>query len=110
MAISKLPNDFQYIKDMYDDDYFPNQLVNKVRFEIQQVVHFIEQGNHSIEEIQQKFDVMTMAINNLAEEFENQGSELETGARESIGLTVIQIIEHFKLDLDVEEAIREREW
>ena len=110
MASVKLPNDFQYLKDMYNDDYFPNDLVDKVKQAIQKVVAFIEEGDHSNEEIQNAFDTMTITINGLQEEFEENDSELETGARESIGETVIQILEHFKIDLDVEEAIREREW
>ena len=48
MASVKLPNDFQYLKDMYNDDYFPNDLVDKVKQAIQKVVAFIEEGDHAI--------------------------------------------------------------
>lgn len=57
-----------------------------------------------------RFDEMTLAINALEEEFEENESELETGARESIGETVQYILKWFDLDFDVEDAIREREW
>ena len=106
----KLPADFEYLKEMYQDGYFPNFLVDKVKELIKNIVLFIEEGNHSKEEIQASFDRMTVGINNLAEEFEENGSEIETGARESIGETVDNILNYFDIDIDVEEAIRERDW
>ena len=60
--------------------------------------------------IQNKFDEMTVAINALEEEFEANDSELETVARDSIGETVAYILKWFDIDIDVEEAIRERDW
>lgn len=106
----KLPTDFEYLKDMYGDDYFPNFLVDKIRDLIKNTVSFIEEGNHSNEEIQSSFDKMTLGINELEDEFLDNDSELETGARESIGDTVDQILKYFNIDIDIEEAIRQREW
>jgi methyl-accepting chemotaxis protein len=106
----KLPTDFEYLKDMYGDDYFPNFLVDKIRDLIKDTVLFIEEGNHSNEEIQASLDKMTLGINELENEFSENDSELETGARESIGDTVDQILKYFKIDIDIEEAIRQREW
>ena len=110
MAVKKLPDDFEYLPDMYSDGYFPNFLVDKVKDIIKEAVAFIEEGTHSKEEIQGAFDKMTIAINELQEEFEDNGSEIETGARESIGATVDSLIIFFNIDIDVEEAIRERDW
>ncbi|HEY0668008.1 MAG TPA: DUF5713 family protein [Sphingobacteriaceae bacterium] len=106
----RLPDSFEYLKDMYDDGYYPNFLVDKVKDLIKKTVSFIEEGNHSKEEIQASFDKMTVGINALEEEFEENDSEIETGARESIGDTVEKILNYFEIDIDVEEAIREREW
>ena len=63
-----------------------------------------------MEKIQNKFDEMTLAINDLQEEFEDNDSEIETGARESIGETVEYILQLFDIDIDVEDAIGERDW
>jgi hypothetical protein len=106
----KLPTDFEYLKEMYEDDYFPNFLVDKIRDLIKSTVSFIEEGNLSKDEIQLSFDKMTLGINELSDEFEENESEIETGARESIGETVDNILSYFSIDIDVEEAIREREW
>jgi hypothetical protein len=110
MSIEKLPKDFHYLEDMYKDDYFPDKLVDKVKLAIENVVKFIEEGGHTTTEIQKAFDKMTITINGLQDEFERAGSEIETGARESIGETVMKILEYFRIDIDVEEAIRERDW
>lgn len=106
----KLPADFEYLKDMYQDGYYPDFLVDKVKKVIKSTVSFIEEGTHTKDEIQAAFDKMTISINELSEEFEENGSEIETGARESIAETVDKILKYFSIDIDVEEAIREREW
>ncbi len=95
---------------MYEDDYFPNFLVDKLKDTIKETVHFIEEGIHTKEEIQNSFDKMILKTNDLQEEFEENDSEIETGARESIGMTIENILTHFDIDIDVEEAMREREW
>lgn len=110
MSNKKLPEDFTYLSDMYADQYFSNFLVDKVKNVIKEVVVFIEEGDHETEEIQEAFDKMTLNINALEEEFYENDSEIETGARESIGETVQRILEYFEIDIDIEEAIRERNW
>jgi archaellum component FlaC len=84
--------------------------VDKVRDAIQKVVVFIEAGGRSNEEIQEELDRMTESINDLQSEFSDAGSEIETGARESIGATVAEILRHFEIDIDIETAIRARDW
>lgn len=53
---------------------------------------------------------MTSSINELQEEFEEYDSDIETVARNSIGVTVGKILKYFNIDIDIEEAIRERDW
>lgn len=110
MKTKKLPEDFEYLPEMYSDEYFPNFLVDKLREIIKQTVSFIEDGTHSIGDIQVSLDQMTRKINDLQEDFENNDSEIETVARDSIGMTVERILKHFEIDIDIEEAIRERDW
>lgn len=42
--------------------------------------------------------------------FDEIGSELETAARDSTGETVEYILNWFELDIDAEDAIRNRDW
>ena len=110
MSPKKLPADFKYLPEMYSDQYFPNFLVDKIKDIIKEAVKFIEEGDHTTEGIQGMFDKMTLAINELQEEFEENDSEIETVARDSIGMTVDKILKFFAIDIDVEEAIRGRDW
>ena len=108
--MKKFDMDYQLLNDMYQDEYFPNFLVDKVRLLVQDVINFLETGEKNLEKIQNKFDDMTEAINELQEEFEENDSELETGARESIGETVEYILKWFDIDMNVEDAISRRGW
>ncbi|MDR2966574.1 MAG: DUF5713 family protein [Methanobacteriaceae archaeon] len=103
-------NEKLYLVDMYEDGFFPNFLVDKIKVLLISGVELLEDGEKDIEIIQKKFDEITIGINNLEEEFGKNDSELETGARESIGETVDYIINHFNLSIDVEKLIRERNW
>ena len=60
-----------YLVDMYEDGYFPDFLVDKIKALLQGIVTYLENGEHSLEDIQLKFDEMTERINVLNEEFYN---------------------------------------
>lgn len=108
--MKKFDENYVLLEEMYDDDYFPKFLVDKIKSLIEQVIAYLESGETDIEKIQQRLDEMTLGINDLEEEFEENDSELETAARESIGETVEYILEWFGIDIDIETAIGEREW
>ncbi len=119
ISMKKFDADYMLLEDMYRDGYFPDFLVDKIKVPVQAVIDFLETGERDREKVQEKFDEMTLAINDLQEEFEeinqqitqvNQHSELETGARESIGETVEYILKWFDIQIDVEDAIGQREW
>ena len=108
--MKKLAADFVYVREMRESEYYPPHLVNKVRDAIREVVTFIEAGTASTDAIQAKLDAMTEQINDLQSDFEDEDSEIETVARESIAATVGQILEYFDVDIDIEKAIRDRDW
>lgn len=108
--MKKFDTDYRLLEDMYEDGYFPDFLVDKVRDQVQAVIQFLEAGERDLQKIQDKFDEMTEAINDLQEEFEEHDSEIETAARDSIGETVEHILQWFDVEIDVEDAIRQRDW
>ena len=108
--MKRIDKNYMLLASMYRDEYYPDFLVDKVLEPVQNVIAFLETGETDLEKIQEKFDEMTEAINDLQEEFEDNGSELETVARESIGETVEYILDWFGIDIDVEDAIGNREW
>ena len=98
------PN-YKLLDEMYQDDYYPAFLVDKVKDELQKV-----SGETDTEVIQETLDEAVCGINDLQEEFDENDSEIETVARDCIGVTVAYILEWFGIPIDIEQAIRERDW
>lgn len=95
---------------MYNDGYFPIFLVDKIKDLILKLVVYLEMGEQDTNKIQEKLDEMTIAINDLQDEFDENDSEIETVARDSIGVSVEYVLQWFGIDIDIEDAIRERDW
>ncbi|WP_414697434.1 DUF5713 family protein [Peptacetobacter sp. AB845] len=108
--MKKFDINYDLLNEMYQDDYYPNFLVDKIRNELQKVIDLLETGEKDINIIQEKMDEIICSINNLQDEFDENDSEIETVARECIGETVGYILDYFDIPIDVEEAIRERDW
>lgn len=85
-------------------------MVDKVKDEIQKVIDLLESGETDTEVVQEKLDEAVLAINDLQEEFDENESEIETVARDCIGVTIDYILKWFDIPIDMEEAIRERDW
>lgn len=110
MSTPQLPTDFVFLRDMYLDGYFPRPLVDRLRDKLKELVSFLESGAHTTEQVQAELDRITRDINDMQSDFEAADSEIETVARDSIGTTVEAILDFFSVDIDIEEAIRERDW
>ncbi len=108
--MKKFDANYRLLAEMYEDGYFPDFLVDKVKSLVEEVIAFLETGERDPEKVQGKFDWMTLAINDLQEEFEENDSEIETAARDCIGGTVGYILQWFGVEIDVEDAIGQREW
>ena len=104
-VMRKFDSNYNLLEDMYQDDYYPVFLVDKIKNELQKVIYLLENGETDLVAIQDKLDEGVLRINDLQEKFD----EIETVARESIGATVAYILDWFNISIDIEEAIRERE-
>lgn len=100
----------KYLYDMYNDSYYPTFLVDKIKNILLEIEETLKTGEKDLDIIQKAFDTGVLKINELQEEFYENDSELETVARESIGETVYLMLKHYDIDLDVEDAIEERDW
>ena len=103
------PN-YKLLDEMYQDDYYPAFLVDKVKDELQKVIDLLENGETDTEVVQETLDEAVCGINDLQDEFYENDSEIETVARDCIGVTVDYILKWFGIPIDMEEAIRERDW
>lgn len=108
--MKKFDENYVLLEEMYNDGYFPNFLVDKIKELIYPVIALLESGETDKKIIQDGLDKMTLAINDLQEEFEDNDSEIETVARDSIGETVGYILNWFGIDIDIEDAIGKRDW
>lgn len=108
--MKKFDENYVLLEEMVQDDYFPGFLVDKVKEQIMPVITLLESGETDLEAIQGRLDEMTLAINELQEEFEENDSEIETAARDSIAVTIEYILNWFQIAIDVETALQERDW
>jgi hypothetical protein len=102
----------QLLADMYADDYFPDFLVDKIKAILLDLCEQIERERPKDEQSLLKLThAATERINGLAEEFEENDSELETGAREAMGAEFAYIVRAYGFeDVDIEEVIAPRDW
>lgn len=103
--MKKFDENYVLLEDMVNDDYYPKFLVDKVKDLIIPVIERLESGEKDEAVIQESLDTMTLAINDLQEEFYEHDSELETMARDSIATTIGDILEYFNIDIDLETAL-----
>ena len=101
-----------FLKEMYADGYFPRHLVDKGRQILLELCEQIEeQGPEDEDALYVLTHAATDEFNELAGEFEDAGSEIETVARECIGDDFDFIARAYGFgDVDTEELIATRDW
>lgn len=98
------------LKPMLADDYFPGHLVGKGQDLLRQLAERIEREAPKGEAVYALTQSTAGAFNELQEEFFEAGSEIETVAREAIAADVEFILDAYGYDVDIEEAIGNRDW
>ena len=96
---------------MYEDDYFPDIMVDKCKLVLLNLCFQIEVNQPgNLEELYVLTHTATRYINDLEDEFFANGSEIETVARECLGADIYFISKAYGFDADVEELIAPRRW
>ncbi len=109
--MDKFDDQYVLLQNMFEDTYYPQFLVEKIKWQFIHLIEFLEGTDvRELSVIQDKLDEFTMFINSMQQEFWNQDSEIETVASESIANTLEYILNWFKIDVGIEDALREREW
>jgi hypothetical protein len=102
---------YAFLADMVSDGYFPPHLVKKGQAILVRLCEDIEkQKPQSLGQLYTLAHRATEEFNELGREFEEEGSELETAARENIGADMDAMATAYGFDADVEELIAPREW
>lgn len=111
MKNEKLIN-HSFLASMYRDNYFPDFLVKKIEEILLSLCEEIESKHpNSKKEILRLTHAATCKINDLEKEFIDNGSELETMAREAMAEEFELIVQSYGFSqLDIEDVIAPREW
>ena len=97
---------------MYADAYFPKGIVDKVKAVLLGLCAQIEASQPlSLDQLYAFSHAATERINELAQEFEEHGSEIETAAREAIADDFRFIADSYGFAAaDIEQLIAPRDW
>lgn len=103
---------YAFLEDMYADDYFPARLVDKVTKMLLHLCEQIEQQKPAaLDALYKLTHAATEKINALQEQFEDDGSEIETVAREIISDNFCFIASIYGFEnADREELVATRDW
>ncbi len=100
-----------FLADMVNDPYFPHHLVEKGQAILLRMCERIENKQpHNLVELYAITHAATEEFNDLAEEFYEADSEIETVARDAIATDMKFISEVYGFDADIEELVAPRDW
>jgi hypothetical protein len=103
--------EFKILDCMYQDSYFPEFLVDKCKAVLLQLCYNIEKTKPTnLEGLYMLTHAATEKINDLENEFHENDSEIETGARECLAENFEFIANAYGFEADIEELIEPREW
>ena len=111
IANAKL-KDYRFLQGMYQDSYFPNHLVDKGRQILIQLCETIESTPPESEaDLYMLTHAATNQFNELAEEFLENDSEIETAARDCIATDFSFVATAYGFpEVDQEELVATRDW
>jgi hypothetical protein len=102
---------YSFLEDMYSDEYFPPFLVDKIKAILLTLCEEIESKKPTdLPGLYELTHAAVEKINLLEDEFLENESELETGAREAMSLDFDFIATAYGFDADPEDLIENREW
>jgi hypothetical protein len=103
---------YSFLKEMYRDPYFPDELVKKGESILVSLCIEIERTSPSnLSELYALTHAATDRFNDLQEEFYSHDSEIETAAREAISEDFVNIAKSYGFpDADREELVATRDW
>ncbi len=109
--VNKKAQEYLFLDCMYSDSYFPTFLVDKCKdILLSLCVRIEDEKPSSLEALYVLTHASTNELNDLQNEFFENDSEIETGARECFGLDFEFIAKAYGFDADVEDLIATREW
>ena len=96
---------------MYDDDYYPDVLVDELKQLLGQFSKQITKGGLSNEAIYHSAHETMVKINKMKPKFEDHDSSLDDTAADYIAEAMMMVVQEAGyFDIEMEELIANREW
>jgi hypothetical protein len=114
--LSELKNEtvksYSFLEDMYGDGFYPTHLVDECKDILIELCFEIERTHpKDLDALYELTHAATVKFNDLQDKFYENDSELETTARDCIGVNFTFIAASYGFeDADDEELIAPREW
>lgn len=104
--------DDQYVllEELYEDTYYPDFLVDKIKTLLIDFINYLETKPKNLAEVEDKIYDLVQNVQNLQYDFLDNHSELDPLARECLTRDLEYIIKWFKLPINIEKVLAEREW
>ena len=103
--------DYSFLQGMYNDGYFPDSEVDKGKAILVALCEQIEVTKpETLDDLYTLTHAATERFNDLQEDFEEAGSEIETAARDCIATDFEAIARAYGFDADIEELVAPRDW
>ena len=100
----------KFLEEMHGDKYYPSYLVEKGKYILLTLCKEIETEKPvSDEEVYLLTSAAIVKFNNLSVELENQGSDIDTVAKENIAMDIDFILRAYGYDLSFEQAYAQRD-
>lgn len=94
---------YSFLEGIYEDDYFPNELVDKCKAILVELCGNIESSKPAdLQGLYTLTKAATDKISALEDEFEASDSELEASAREVISIDLLEIAKNYGYKADQE--------
>ncbi len=98
------------LKNLSNDEYY-KEVVDDMKKIFVNLINFIEENEEDIKsgkiDIQDELDKSVIKINELDEE---KNVDIDTIGREELADEYYLVLDFYKIDIDLEKAIRMREW
>jgi Family of unknown function (DUF5713) len=102
---------YSFLNEMYKDSYFPTQCVDKAKAILIQLCFEIEETKpQNLQELYKLTHIATDKFNDLQDDFYQNGSEIETAARDCIAVNFERIANAYCFEADIDELTATRDW
>lgn len=108
--MDKFDDQYLLLEQLYDDSFYPDFLVDKIKYLLEDFINYLETSPQKQSEIEDKIYELVHSVNNFQYEFLDNESEFDNLARECLIRDIEYILQWFHFPINVEEVLAQKEW